>query len=224
MCAMRLTQRPSTRRTSSDFALAIEHRTFSGLIVVDFVTIWTGSSSVPLQFELVCQDIANILGRYGINTVQGDQYGAAVIQQEFLKLGITYRQTRFGGNTRAQIFNNLKHLIQQRRIELLDKPELLRQLRTLEERRSADGNVDVRADRGQKDDIAVVVALAALELSGSAFDAPRPVILGHMDRPWEGQLPQASQRSDPYPVVQICGKFPNCWDANDCECCGIEKG
>ena len=207
----------------SDFALAIEHLTSTGLIVLDYVHTWSGSKQVPLGFEFVCSEVTEILRRYGINTVLGDQFAAPAIQQEFLKLGITYREATFGRNTRAQLFNNLKHLIQQRRIELLDSPKLLRQLRSLEERRGSDGNVDVRADGRLKDDLAIVVALAALELSQSANNcAPMPISLGHAARPFEDRLADARRRWDPFPVgPAVCAKFPNCWDTGHCECYGI---
>lgn len=207
---------------NSDFALAIAHRTSTGLIVVDCVVSWTGSRRAPLGFEWVCKEVANILRRYGINTVQGDQYAAPAIQQEFLKLGITYRELTFGRHTRAQMFSNLKHIIQQRRIEMIDNPELLRQLRSLEEHRGGDGNLDIRTDHG-KDDLAIVVGLCALELSQSASDsAPIPMSLGHVTRCWEGRLPDTRRACDLFSVCQIdCPKFPKCWDIGHCECCGI---
>jgi hypothetical protein len=208
----------------SDFALALMHRTSAGLIVLDFVAIWTGSKRAPLGFEWVCKEVAFILRRYDINTVQGDQYAAPAIQQEFLKLGITYRQVTFVRHTRAELFNNLRHLIQQRRIELLDHPELLRQLRSMEEHRGSDGNIDIRTDHG-KDDLAIVLGLCALELSQSAYNpAPIPMSLGHVTRSWEGRLPNARRGWDPFTVGQIdCPNFPKCWDSGQCECCGIER-
>jgi hypothetical protein len=53
----------------------------------------------------------------------------------------------------------------QRKIELLDKPALLRQLRALEERKTANGNIDIWPSYSQKDDVAVAVALGAFELA-----------------------------------------------------------
>jgi hypothetical protein len=208
---------------NSDFALAVEHRTSTGLIVVDRVICWTGSKRAPLGFEWVCNEVANILRRYGIDAVQGDQYAAPAIQQEFLKLGITYREVPFVRHTRAELFNNLKHLIQQRRIELLDIPELLRQLRSLEEQRDSSGNIDVRTDHGLKDDLAIVVALSALELSQSVYDSvPIPITFGHVYRSWEGRLADARRGWDAYPVgPEVCGKFPKCWDSGCCECYGF---
>lgn len=118
-----------------------------------------------MGFEWVCEEIVHILKPYGMNSVVGDQYGAAIIQQHLGKLGISYKDFTFGARTRAELFGNLKHLLVQRKIELLDDPGLLRELRGLEERSSPSGNVDIRPAYGQKDDLAVAVALAALELS-----------------------------------------------------------
>jgi hypothetical protein len=63
------------------------------------------------------------------------------------------------------MFGNLKHLLVQRKIELLDDPTLLRQLRVLEERKAPNGSVSIEPSHAQKDDVAVAVALAALDLS-----------------------------------------------------------
>ena len=208
---------------NSDFALAVEHRTRTGLIVLDYATVWPGSKRAPLPFEWVCREVADILRSYDINISQEDQYAAPAIQQEFLKLGITYREMTFVRNTRAALFNNLRHLIQQRRIALLDDPELLRQLRSLEERRGRDGNVDIRADGGQKDDVAIVVALSALELSQSAYDSvPIPFSLGHAHRPWEARVDDSRRGWGAFPVgPPLCAKFPNCWESGFCECYDI---
>jgi hypothetical protein len=56
-------------------------------------------------------------------------------------------------------------LLVQRKIELLDQPVLLRQLRALEERKTPNGNTDIWPGHGQKDDVAVAVALGAFELA-----------------------------------------------------------
>jgi hypothetical protein len=61
--------------------------------------------------------------------------------------------------------SNLRHLLVQRKIELLDQPVLLRQLRPLEERKTPNSNIDIRPSYSQKDDVAVAVALAAFELT-----------------------------------------------------------
>jgi hypothetical protein len=201
----------------SDFALAIAHVTGEGLIVLDLAVRWTGSKKVPLGFERVCREIAYILREYGIDNLQEDQYAAAAIQQEFLKLGVSYREVPFSRHTRPRLFNNLKHLLVQQNIELLDEPELLRQLRSLEESRAADGGTDVRPGYG-KDDLACVLALCALELS-QPLSVPQPgsIIFGRSPRPWDGRLASIGERGG-YPLGQNCPKYPNCWAVGPCEC------
>jgi hypothetical protein len=65
----------------------------------------------------------------------------------------------------VDLFGNLRHLLVQQKIELLDQPVLLRQLRALEERKTANGKIDIRPSYSQKDDVAVAVALGAFELA-----------------------------------------------------------
>lgn len=84
----------------SDFAMAISHRTESGLIVQDLVRTWTGTSEVPLAFQHVLQEIAAILRRYNITTVVGDQFCEAAIRSELGQMGIRYEVMTFTANTR----------------------------------------------------------------------------------------------------------------------------
>jgi len=149
----------------NDFALAVLHKTADGPVVVDRVARWAGTKKAPLAYEWVCGEIARIANDYGIRKVMGDQYCAPVIKQHFDKLGIHYHEYIFGAQTRADLFGNLRHLLVQRKIELLDEPVLLRQLRALEERQTPNGNTDIRPSYSQKDDVAVAVALGAFELA-----------------------------------------------------------
>jgi hypothetical protein len=150
---------------SCDFALAVLHRTANGSIVVDRVEHWTGTKKAPVPFEWACEKIAEIAKQYGIRKVTGDQHCADIIKQHFNKLGITYSDLSFGTYTRADLFGTLRHLLVQRKIEILDDKTLLKQLRALEERSSPNGSIDIRPAYGQKDDVAVAVALAASELA-----------------------------------------------------------
>ena len=149
----------------SDFALAVLHQTADGPVVVDRVEHWAGTKQAPLGYEWVCGEIARIVNEYGIREVLGDQFCAAVSKQYCGKLGIRYNEFTFGAHTRADLFGNLRHLLVRRKIELLDEPVLLRQLRALEERRTPNGNIDIRPSYSQKDDVAVAVALGAFELA-----------------------------------------------------------
>jgi hypothetical protein len=201
----------------SDFALAIAHRTNEGLMVLDRVDRWTGTTKAPLAFGRVCREVADILQRYQIDHLQGDQYGAAIIQQEFLKLGISYREITFGPHTRPQIFNNLKHLLTQRTIELLDRHELLQQLRALEELRAHDGSIDVRPGYG-KDDLACVLALCAFELSQNQ-PVRGSMVMGRASRPWDARVSSITGRRGGYLVAETCSQYPGCFEpGHRCEC------
>jgi len=211
------------------FALAIAHRLPVGSIVLDYTATWTGTREAPLGYEWVCGEIARILKRYELNTVVGDQHCAAIIQQEFLKLGITYKEVTFGTGTRSEMFTNLKHLLIQKKVLLLDKPEELRQFRALEEHRTPRGNMDVRPAYDAKDDLAVVIALATLQLSKND-EGPTPFMLGRVARPWDGVRirpydhdPWAPERRyslnvDPHTCYRqaICLNFPACMDEGYC--------
>ena len=149
----------------NDFALAVLHETADGTVVVDRVEHWVGTKKAPLGFEWVCSEIARIVNEYGVRVILGDQYCAPIIKQYFDKLGIHYRDFIFGVHTRADLFGNLRHLLVQRQIELLDVPVLSQQLRALEERHKANGDLEIRPSHSQKDDVAVAMALGAFELA-----------------------------------------------------------
>jgi hypothetical protein len=200
----------------SDFGFAILHRSDAGDVTVVSLESWTGSKTVPLDFEIICDQIRQKLAIYDINAVAGDQFCYAMLKQYFSKLGIFYRQVTFGASTRAKLFGNLRQLIFQRNITILDHPELLHQLRSLEEIKTANGNVDVRTPDSCKDDLAVAVALAALELSGPITGKYDPVIRGTVEVVVTG-----TRSVGGYAMGSNCGKFPGCWDrGHSCECYG----
>ncbi len=201
---------PATRH--SDFTLAIVHLSLDGKMVVDRVDRWAGTKTAPLAFEPVLDDIKFIFDGYGINCAVGDQHCCDVIQQSLLQRGISYEIIPFGTHTRARIFANLKHLLVQGKIELLDEPELLRQLRSLEEQKTDRGQVDVRPSGGTKDDLAVAVALAASQLVQRPAPLP-PIQLGTVER---NMCPSDLMIPGICPVEAICANFPRCWDEGRC--------
>jgi Phage Terminase len=198
---------PASRH--NDFALAILHRSSDGKIIEDRVARRTGTKTAPLAFRAVLAEIKSILDDYGINSAVGDQFCSDVIRQDLLELGVSYEICTFGPQTRAMIFTNLKHLLVQDKIELLEDPEQLRQLRNLREERTDRGQIDVRPSGGMKDDLAVAIALAASELTKRP-SRPLPFLtptgeLFFLPNPWTCER-QA-----------ICHNFPRCMDAGFCQ-------
>jgi hypothetical protein len=198
---------PASRH--NDFAFAILHRSSDETIIVDRVERWTGTKRAPLGFEFVLGEVKSILDDYGINSAVGDQYCSDVISQYLLKLGVSYEITTFGAQTRAKIFGNLKHLLVQGKIQLLEDPELLHQLRNLREERTDRGQIDVRPSGRMNDDLAVVVALAASELTKRP---PRPL-------PFIIPTGEPYLRPNPWTCEwqAVCRNFPLCTDIGDCQ-------
>ena len=180
--------------------------------MVDRVARWTGTKSAPLAFEWVLGEVSKSLSEYKINSVIGDQFYFDAIRQHLSKLGIYYESRFFDSNTRPAIFGNLKHLFVQQKIELLDDPELLRQLRSLREEKTARGQIDVRPNGGARDDLAVAVALAARELTKE--EPPRLSIeLGIVER-YSSRLPQLIPEICQFQAP--CRNFPRCLDESGC--------
>ena len=198
---------PASRH--NDFAFAILHRSPEGMIIVDRVARWTGTKRAPLVFRTVLSEIKSVLEDYGLNSAVGDQYWSDVIRQDLLELGVSYEICTFGPQTRARIFTNLKHLLVQGKIELLEDPELLRQLRNLREERTDRGQIDVRPSGGMNDDLAVAVALAASELTRRP-SAPPPFLMP-TGEPYFRPSPWSC------PWQAICHNFPCCMDVGFCQ-------
>jgi hypothetical protein len=134
-----------------------------------------------------------------------------MIREQLLELGIYFEEFTFGPHTRPEIFGNLKHLLNQRKIELLDIPELLEQLRNLEERRMDGGRIDIQPAGRMRDDLGVVVALCCSELSKYEGVIPAPQ-LGLLDR--NRYFPNMIPSRCPYAVD--CENFPRCMDEGSC--------
>jgi hypothetical protein len=192
----------------SDFALAILQLSPDGIIALCQLRSWRGSKKQPIAFGWVCRQIKQQLDEYGINRVITDQYYAQAVIQELSKLGVVAEQRAFSGSTRATIFSNLRHLLVEQKIELLDSPELLSQLRSLEEERTERGQINIRARGQNRDDLAVVVALGANELSRQTF-VPLVPELGIVE----------TFRQDPFncDISAVCGNFPRCMDRFCCQ-------
>ena len=195
----------------SDFALVIAHFSPNGQLVIDRVERWRGTKKTPVGFECTCKQVVAILRDYDINSLWGDQYCAPIISQELQKSGIRYEQFTFDWNTRPRIFGNLKHLLNQRRIELPDDIELLKQFRSLDEKKTNRGQVDVRPSGKGRDDLAVAVALAAYQL------VERPPMsstlqLGIVERYNAlGLIPETCH------LATVCGNHPRCMDLGGCQ-------
>jgi hypothetical protein len=195
-----------------DFALVIAHRNSDGTVVLDLLVRWRGSKKIPVCWEDVRKDIQHYCKRYEINCVHGDQHCAAIIQEQLQQLGIYYEEITFGSRTRAEIFGNLKHLLRQSKIELLDNRECLEQLLNLEELTKDGGRIDIQPAGTMRDDLAVVVGLVCQVACNHEGALPEPR-LGIVD----GSFKFLNYIPDDCRLAAICAKFPGCMDAGSCQ-------
>ena len=142
------------------FSLAIVHAEDSGRIVQD---VMKGRGRTGMQapdLTGVVAEYAAILGQYGCNSVVGDRYAGQWVRQAFADVGIRYCDVE---RDRSAYFLEVEPLFSQGRIEVLDHPTLIRELRSLE-RRPRSGGIDrVDHPRGGHDDHANALAIAAAQ-------------------------------------------------------------
>jgi hypothetical protein len=175
------------------FTLAIIHlegRRF----VQDLMKGWAGSRSGQVDLAAICTEIASILRRYGLYRVTGDRYAGAWPAQEFRKAGVLYVPAEID---KSHCYQELEPALAQQRLELLDHPALLRELRLLEKRYKLGGKTPtIDHPRGGHDDHANALALAVAELAKSEHPAIGGTLESFARRSEESQ-PQRRGPRDP---------------------------
>lgn len=143
------------------FTLGIVHAEGDGSdrrVVQDVMRGWRSSRSSRVDLEGIVAEIAGIAGSYGIHRLVGDRYSAGWVKQAFERHGIRYDASEFD---RSAAYLEAEPLFAQGRIELLDHPVMVRELKNLEKRPRAGGRTVVDHPSGMHDDFSNVLALAA---------------------------------------------------------------
>lgn len=178
------------------FTLAIIHaegKESERRVVQDVMRGWRSSRRATVDLESIVAEIANILRAYHCQKVRGDRYAAAWVKQAFERHSMTLEDP---GGDRSDAYLAIEPFFAQGRIEILDHPQLGRELRNLERRPRPGGKtvVDHPARGGHFDDHANSLALACLSLpsgrrqdwwSGVTFWGPESSPL-RMDGPGNG--------------------------------------
>jgi hypothetical protein len=154
------------------FTVAIGHvegHGDSARAVLDVLRSW----SPPFDPSRVIGEAGELLKRYRVADVTGDRYSGEFVVSEFRRHGIAYLTAE---KDRSALYLALLSTVNSGRVELLDVPELLRELRTLERRTAPGGRDRVDHPRGAHDDQANSVAgCCALLLGGPARQLVRQV-------------------------------------------------
>jgi hypothetical protein len=150
------------------FTLGIAHAEGEAA-VLDLVRAWTP----PFDPSRVIAECAEVLRSYGLATVHGDRYAEGFVLEAFRTHGIRYESPtapdRGSGGPgyldRSQLYLELLPLVNSGRARLLDLPDVLRELRSLERRRGAvRDRVDHRS--GGHDDRANACAGSLVQAAG----------------------------------------------------------
>ncbi len=131
------------------------------------------------------KEIADTLKLYRIFSIIGDRYAGQWVRQAFQAQGIRYEEAQ----AKAEAYLELEPLFAQGRIEILDHPQLIRELKTLERKPRAGGKTLVDHPRGGHDDYANALALAAAKSMRSLTVTGFPFGVGKGRSYWGGANP-----------------------------------
>lgn len=151
------------------FTFTIVHHDRALGIVQDYVEEFKPSLGVPLNPQAVLESILPVAQRFGLRTIFADQYQFESLAQLALGMNISLENVDFTGRSKAKIMGSLQHLLNTKRLVLLDPKknpaaaEMVAQLGALQKRMTSQGNVTISAPSGKHDDLAVVLALACFK-------------------------------------------------------------
>lgn len=148
---------------NDDFTFTIGHMREDGVVVQDFIHVWSPDKRAGIKLEPVqiLGQIGQWLKEWGIPIAYSDQYHLESLVQLARQQGFEIIGQDFTGRSKAKIYGSLEQLLKTQRIRLLDVPEIRQQLSQLNKKNTALGNVQIGAPPGKKDDVATVVALLA---------------------------------------------------------------
>jgi hypothetical protein len=157
----------STSVNADTFTFTIVHVEGRGdqqIVIQDVLKGWQGS-----DLSGIVHEIATRLRHYRITEIRGDKYAGAWVRQAFQREGIQYRDADL---SKSEAYLEAEPLFTQRRVQLLDHPQLIRELTLLERRPRPQGRTVVDHPVGSHDDHANVLCLAVA------------LVATHPRRPW----------------------------------------
>ncbi len=128
-------------------------------VVQDVIKGWARTGSQTVDLEGVVKEITKTLKTYRLSSVVGDRYAGQWVRQAFEAQGISYQESE----EKSKVYLEIEPAFAQGRIDILDHPQLIRELKILERRPRAGGRVVVDHPHGGHDDYANALALAAVK-------------------------------------------------------------
>ena len=155
------------------FGFAIFHMDEHGMVVQDVLRRYVAPHGKALNPGSVFSDLAPIIREYHVGYVFSDQYHLESLAQIAPGYGFMIEGVPFKASNKAMIYGSLQMLSNQRRLRLLDNPQCIRELSSLEKRLTATGVVQIAAPQGGYDDLASVCALCCYKCLWLFPDAPK---------------------------------------------------
>lgn len=140
--------------SSDSFTLCIGHNE-NGKVVIDCLR----EARPPFQPSQIVREFSSVIQSYGLSTVTGDIFGGEWVAEAFRNCNIHYLPAERNKN---QLYLALLPILMNGEIELLDNALLVSQLTGLERRARSGGRAIVDHGPGGHDDVANVVAGAAV--------------------------------------------------------------
>lgn len=157
-----------------NFAFTIVHHDLKQGLVQDVFIEWEPEKGNPLNPSEILAQVKNLLDAYGISHVYSDQYQLESLQQLALNMGFSIVGVDFTGSSKSRIYGSFRMLLNQRRVRLLDNHSLYTQLVQLEKKSTPQGNVQIAAPPGRKDDAAAATCLAVHQCLWLLPEKPPP--------------------------------------------------
>ncbi len=155
------------------FTLTIVHAEGEGgerRVVQDLMKAWVKPRNGQIDLEGVVKEIAGTLKRYRLFTVIGDKYAGQWVREAFRRAGVTYEEATIRKDSepvaldKSAAYLEVEPLFASGHIQILDHPQLIRELKNLERRPRAGGKTVVDHPHGGHDDHANALALAAAKI------------------------------------------------------------
>jgi hypothetical protein len=145
------------------FTFTILHHDPTVGIVQDRLLRLLPENNKPINPSDALDQIKVLLTEFGLSMVYSDQYQLESLQQLATLREFSIIGEDFTAKSKAKIYGSLEVLIKQKRMRLLDHPEIYDELVRLEKKRTPNGTVQIGAPAGKYDDVAAVIALATYQ-------------------------------------------------------------
>lgn len=126
---------------------------------------WEGSRSKPVSAHNIAKFIRNVAKDYSISAVHADQYAFQPLKEIFEQYNLVLNETPFTNKFKKQIYYNLKTLIHNQKIDLLDNAQCIKEIKQLQVEQTSTGTVRIGHPPGGHDDCADVVAICSYLLA-----------------------------------------------------------